>query len=153
MVSSYKIPCFVTSDHLNIEYNEKTNPRWKIWPSYVMLQKSCWFSYPTHISHGSNTLLIMILRLNRRTVQSINFVTGFPGLNFFISIDREQNSATSLLSVTHKWLIMMVWIRPWNGPPGPAQHTSFFGPREPSFYSFFYYFLSNLMTLINNRNL
>jgi hypothetical protein len=127
MLSPYKNPCFITSDHLNIEYNEKTNPRWKISPSYVMLQKSCWFSYPTYIFQGPNTLLIMILGPNRRGIQAITFVRGFPCLNFFICFNREQNSATSLLSITHKWLIMMVWIRSRNGPrdqmdrPGPVR--------------------------------
>jgi hypothetical protein len=45
---------------------------------------------------------------------------------FFICFNREQNSATSLLSITHKWLIMMVWIMSRNGSrdqmdrPGPV---------------------------------
>ncbi len=151
MVSPYKNPCFVTSDHLNIEYNEKTNPRWKISLSYVMLQKSCWFSYPTYIFQGPNTLLIMILGPNRRGIQQITFVRGFPCLNLFVCFNREQNSATSLLSITHQWLIMMVWIRSRNGCPAkwtdPARPNRllfrvwrakfFVGPARPDVFILF----------------
>ncbi len=141
MVPSYKNLCFVTSDHLNIEYNEKTNPRWKISPIYVMLQKSCWFSYPTYSPQGLNTLLIMIRRPNRRGIHQITFVRGFPCRNLFICFNRGQNSATNLLPITRKWSIMMAWIRSRTGPPGPTILFSF------------NYFLSNFMPLINNRNL